>query len=276
MRVACLQMNSGPDVNANLKFIAEQTAIAADQGVRLLQLPENYAQMPARASEQVKEVASQGRIQDFLKQLASTHDIALVAGALPINDPDKLDQNPYARCLAIETDGSVKAQYDKLHLFNVDLPDGSHYRESDRFSEAEEAQNNLVVVDLSGVRLGLSICYDLRFPEQYRALVDRGAELISVPSAFTYDTGKVHWKTLLQARAVENLCFVFAAAQTGTHASGRQTWGHSMIIGPWGDILAQADESPGLIMADIDLKSLQQLRQRFPALTHRRLGLNQH
>ncbi len=271
LRIGCLQMCSGPDVDDNLKFIDQQLKLAAQKGVELVQLPENFAQMPLSAKNQVIEVDSTGAIQDFLRAAAKRYKLALIAGAIPIKEHAGSDANPVARCLLIDSNGGVVSRYDKIHLFNVQLPDGKHYRESDRFSPANSLAENLRVSEVAGVQLGLSICYDLRFPEMYRLLTEKGAELISVPSAFTYETGRAHWATLLKARAIENLCFVFAAAQTGEHASGRRTWGHSMIISPWGEVLAQADEEPGLIYADINLTELQQLRAQFPALNHRRI-----
>ncbi len=264
-------MCSGPDVDNNLNFIDQQLRLAVDKGVELVQLPENFAQMPLSAKTQVIEVDGAGAIQDFLRTAAKRHKLALIAGAIPIKEHADSDANPFARCLLIDRNGEVVSQYDKIHLFNVQLPDGKHYCESDRFSPAHSIAENLRVGEVAGVQLGLSICYDLRFPEMYRLLAEKGAELISVPSAFTYETGRAHWATLLKARAIENLSFVFAAAQTGEHASGRRTWGHSMIVSPWGEVLAQADEEPGLIYADINLTELQQLRAQFPALNHRRI-----
>ena len=240
VKIACLQMNSGPDVSDNLSFIEQHARLAASQGVKILQLPENYAQMPANAKQQVMEVDKQGEIQQFLSKLASSSGLSIIAGALPVRDTENSVQNPYARCLVFDQHGARIAHYDKIHLFNVQLPDGGEYRESDRFSPADFSSTSLVVSEIASVQVGLSICYDLRFPEQYRKMAEQGAQLLSVPSAFTYETGEAHWFTLLRARAIENLCYVFAAAQTGVHASGRRTWGHSLIIDPWGEVLAQA------------------------------------
>lgn len=281
MRVACLQMNSGPSVPENLAYIDTQLKAASQQGVDLIQLPENFAQMPKSANDQVVEVDGTGEIQHFLANAAAQYQITIVAGAMPIVDPasgsNTASAKPFARCLIYDHSGERLGHYDKIHLFNVQLPNGSHYRESDRFSPARQPSEALVVTEINArqhaksVQLGLSICYDLRFPEHYRRLMELGAQLVSVPSAFTYETGQLHWQTLLMARAVENLNFVFAAAQTGHHASGRRTWGHSMIVDPWGKILACAEDQPGLIFADISLTELAELRARFPALTHRRL-----
>lgn len=276
VRIACLQMNSSNDVQDNLAFIERELEQAKSLNIDLLQLPENFAQMPQTSAQQVIETMGQGQIQDFLCAQAKKNSINLIAGAMPILDNSKRDgasaDKPFARSLLISNKGEVQAVYDKIHLFNVTLPNGEGYREADRFAASMLQQNQLTTHSIAGLRLGLSICYDLRFPEQYRALAAQGLDLVSVPAAFTYETGKKHWQTLLQARAIENLCYVFAAAQTGEHANGRCTWGHSMIIDPWGEVLAQADDVPGLIYADIDLTKLQDLRQRFPALDHRRLN----
>jgi len=272
IRLACLQMNSGPDVAQNLEFIRQHAIQAATAKVDILQLPECFAQMPASAAQQIKEVHGVGEIQTFLKGLANELTLNIVAGALPIVASPDDPNHPYARCVVIDSSGQAIGHYDKIHLFDVALPDGSAYRESDRFSPAKPEGGTLKLVDIAGVQLGLTICYDLRFPELYRALTQRGAQLFAVPSAFTYDTGRAHWETLLRARAIENLSYVFAAAQTGEHASGRRTWGHSMIIDPWGEVLAQAGSEPGLIMADISLSKLEHQREHFPALQHRQIN----
>lgn len=270
LRIGCLQMNSGPDVAANLRFIDEHLKVAAAEGVSLLQLPENFAQMPESARTQVKEVAGAGEIQSFLRDAAARHKINIIAGALPVLEKAESDKKPFARCLVINERGEQAAHYDKVHLFNVTLPDGSSYREADRFSPALKADP--VVAEVAGIQVGLSICYDLRFPEFYRLQSLRGLDLISVPAAFTYASGKAHWNTLLRARAIENLSYVFAAAQCGEHAGGRRTWGHSVIFDPWGECLASAEHAPGLIFADFDRTTMQDQRQQFPALQHRRLG----
>jgi nitrilase len=159
-----------------------------------------------------------------------------------------------------------------MHLFDVYVSDTEAYRESDAFEPGDSGTDNIVCVDTPAGRIGLSVCYDLRFPELYRALVDKGAEILSVPSAFTATTGRAHWEFLLRARAVENQCYVAAPAQWGNHAGGRQTHGHSMIIDPWGRILASKDAGDGVVVADIDLELLADIRRRFPSLSHRRLG----
>jgi nitrilase len=274
IKIACLQMNSGAEVAANLTFINDQLRSAMRQGVEIVQLPENFAQMPKHASEQVVETPLKGKIQDFLIAKATEYQVTIIAGSLPVRVSPELEINPVARCVVVSSQGQLLANYDKIHLFDVDLPSGTSYRESDRYSSGATDKSNRVVVRLGAqtpIQVGLSICYDLRFPELYRELTLKGAELISVPSAFTFDTGKAHWETLLRARAIENQAYVFAAAQTGKHANGRMTWGHSMIIDPWGEILAQADDKPGLIMARVDPIEVQKLRKHFPTQSHRRL-----
>lgn len=270
-KIACLQMNSSPDVSENLDFVESQLVLAKAQNIDLVQLPENFAQMPASSKTQVIETEGSGQIQDFLSRAAAQHQITLIAGSVPIRVAEHINQNPYARSIVIDSAGHKCAHYDKIHLFDVQLASGMQYRESDRYAPGLTDEQNIVVTKVAGLRLGLSICYDLRFPELYRKQARLGVDLISVPSAFTYDTGQAHWQTLLCSRALENLSYVFAAAQTGEQANGRRSWGHSMIISPWGEILAAADEAPGLISAEIDLTELQELRARFPALDHQKL-----
>jgi len=286
-------MNSSSELARNLDYIDSQLALASDQNVSLIQLPENFAQMPIRRSEQHIEQPGKGVVQDFLVRKAAQYGISIIAGSVPIKVGDKA--KPFARTLFVEPENGMIARYDKIHLFDVDLPDKQSYKESasyaagevDAGKNTESTNSNLVVVKWSqpstalrpdSLRIGLSICYDLRFPELYRRLTDLGAQLVTVPSAFTYTTGKAHWRTLLRARAIENQVYIMAAAQVGVHDNGRETWGHSMIVDPWGKVVAELgpdgdDQSPltGLVIADIDVSELESIRTRFPALTHRRL-----
>lgn len=267
-RVAAIQMNSGADVTANLREAGRLMAQAAVQGAGLMVLPENFALMARNDEERVRagEVDGSGQIQDFLADKAQTLRTWIVGGTLPVvAGGDKV----YARCPVYDAQGRRVAVYDKIHLFDVSVnAAGESYQESARMQPGSRA----VVVDTPFGRLGLAVCYDLRFPELFRTLSAQGATLFAVPSAFTRSTGRLHWELLNRARAVENLAFVIAAAQTGRHANGRETWGHSMIVEPWGEILAERAEEPGFISASLDGEAQARLRQRFPALDHRRLG----
>jgi nitrilase len=264
-RAAVVQLNSGPDPQANLATIAELVAEAAAGGARLVVLPENCTAM-VRGDEArlaLAEPDGRGAVQQALAALAARHALWLVAGTLPIAAPDG---RAFASCLVFRPDGSRAARYDKVHLFDVEVPGGEVHRES----RATAPGRSAVVVETPAGVLGLSVCYDLRFPELYRALVERGATLLAVPAAFTAVTGAAHWEVLLRARAIEDQCYVLAAAQDGQHPGGRQTHGASMIIDPWGEVLACRAHGPGVLLADIDPARLVGLRQRFPVLEHRR------
>ncbi|MGA9853553.1 MAG: carbon-nitrogen hydrolase family protein [Gammaproteobacteria bacterium] len=267
-KIAAIQMNSAADVVTNLREAGKLMAKAAAQGANLMVLPENFALMARSDAERVAagELDGSGTIQDFLAEKALNLRVWIVGGTVPVlADEDKV----YARCAVYNANGERVAYYDKIHLFDVQVnAAGESYHESARTEPGRRA----VVVDTPFGKLGLSVCYDLRFPELYRELTAQGAELFSVPSAFTHTTGQVHWELLNRARAVENLAFVIAAAQTGRHANGRETWGHSMIVDPWGEVLAQRAAEPGVVMAVIDSEQQTRLRTRFPALQHRRLG----
>jgi deaminated glutathione amidase len=267
-RVAAIQMNSGADVTTNLREAGRLMAQAAAQGAQLIVLPENFALMARNDEERVRagEMDGSGQIQDFLADKAQTLRVWIVGGTVPVvADGEKV----YARCPVYDAQGKRVACYDKIHLFDVSVnAAGESYHESARMQPGDRA----VVVDTPFGRLGLAVCYDLRFPELFRILAAQGATLFAVPSAFTRSTGRVHWELLNRARAVENLAFVIAAAQTGRHANGRETWGHSLIVEPWGEILAERSEEPGIVTASLDTEAQARLRQRFPALEHRRLG----
>lgn len=268
IRAAVLQMNSANDVAANLAAVEAAAATAADAGVRLLVLPENFAFMGARARDKlaIAEAPGRGPIQDACAALAQRHGMWIVAGTIALAHPDEAHRI-IAASIVFDDTGVARARYDKAHLFDVQTPGGA-YRESATIAPGPA---RAVVCDGPGARGGLSVCYDLRFPELYRHQVAEGALWLSVPSAFTHATGRAHWATLLGARAIENQCFVLAPNQCGTHADGRATWGHSRIVGPWGDVLADCGSEPGLAMAELDLGAQAQLRRRFPALSHRRI-----
>ncbi len=267
-RVAAVQMNTGADVAANLALAGELIEKAAGDGCELAVLPENFALMAARARDKLQhgEVPGDGPIQSFLSETAARLGIWIVGGSIPLLSPD--ENRVFGACVTVDSDGRTQAIYRKIHLFDVHLSDsGESYRESYSMYPGEE----LVSVDTPAGRIGLTICYDLRFPELFRSLVDKGATLFTVPAAFTAVTGMAHWHVLLRARAIENLAYVIAPGQTGTHADGRATYGHSLIVDPWGKVLAEQPEGNGIAVADIDLETVTRLRKEFPALSNRRL-----
>lgn len=265
-RVAAIQMTSGAEVGANLREAEKLIARATRAGAQLIVLPENFACMPKAEADRLAVAEDDGRgpIQDFLATRARTEKVWIVGGTIPLRaGADKAR----AACLLYDDSGARVARYDKIHLFDVQLPNGEVYRES----RAIEAGDTLVVVDTPVGRLGLAVCYDLRFPELFRGLLDRGAELLALPAAFTAHTGRAHWEVLLRARAVENFFYVAASAQWGTHANGRHTHGDSMIVNPWGEVLDRLPQGTGYAIAEIDLDEQARLRQNLPALEHRRL-----
>lgn len=266
MRVAAIQMASGPSVAGNLHEVSRLIAQAADAGAKLVVLPENFALMPIRDSERfaAAELDGRGPLQDFLAQQARQHKLWLVGGTIPLRAavPDKIR----AACLVFDSSGIRVARYDKMHMFDVSLENGEQYRESRTF----EAGSSTTVIDTPFGRLGLAVCYDLRFPELFRRLLDDGAELFAVPSAFTALTGKAHWEILVRARAVENLAYVIAAAQGGYHLNGRETYGDSMIVNPWGEVLDRLARGSGVVIAELDRQRLTRARTSLPCIQHRR------
>ena len=271
MRVAAIQMNSGPDVGANLELAERLLCEAAAEGCGLVVLPENFALMPERGRDKAgyAEEPGGGPIQDFLARTASRQGLWIVAGSMPLVSPDIGNERVYGACPVYDDQGGVQALYRKIHLFDVDLVEkGESYRESSSMYPGED----VVAVDTPAGRVGLSICYDLRFPELYRHLVDRGATIFTVPAAFTATTGEAHWHTLLRARAIENLAYVIAPGQYGRHPDDRSTYGHSLICDPWGRILAEQAEGNCVVAADIDPALPARLRSEFPALSNRRLS----
>lgn len=262
-RVAVVQMVSSANVNDNLSQLNAFFMNACEDGAELLVLPENFAFMGANESDKlaIAEVAGHGEIQQTVSKLAERYGIWVIAGTIPIKSSS---DRVRASCLVFDARGVTAARYDKIHLFDVRVSDQESHQESATIERGE----HVVAVDTPVGRVGLSVCYDLRFPELYRALVLKGAELFTVPSAFTAVTGLAHWDILLRARAIENLCYVLAPNQGGQHASGRHTYGHSMIIEPWGKVLADKQQGAGVIVADIDLQRLRQLRKQFPCHDH--------
>ena len=263
-RLAAIQMTSGSAVDANLTHAGRLLAEAAAQGAKFAVLPENFAIMAASDAERLAagEAPGTGPIQDFLGDAAKRNDLWLVGGTIPLRSAGG---KVYAASLLYDNRGECVARYDKIHLFDVELGNGERYYESNGI----EAGKTPVVVDTPAGRLGLSVCYDVRFPELYRRLLDAGAEIVVVPSAFTAFTGQAHWETLVRARAIENLLFVVAAAQTGRHPNGRETHGDSMIVDPWGEVLARRREGEGVVVAECDLARLRAVRKRFPSVAHR-------
>ncbi|KPK71062.1 MAG: hypothetical protein AMJ84_06845 [Acidithiobacillales bacterium SM23_46] len=267
MRVAAIQMNSGADVTANLEQAGRFIAQAARAGARLVALPENFACMPAadHAIAAVAEEDGRGPIQEFLAAQARAHELWLIGGTAPLRGPsDKV----CASCLMFGPDGRLAARYDKMHLFDVDLTGGESYRESTQFA----AGDRVVVCETPFGRVGLAVCYDLRFPELFRAMLAGGVDLIALPSAFTAQTGRVHWEVLVRARAIENSAYVVAPDQCGRHASGRTTHGDSMVVSPWGEVLDRLPAGTGYAIAEIDSAELARVRERLPSLRHRRIN----
>lgn len=267
VRVAAIQMGSGPGVEANLSVASRLLAAAAVAGARLAVLPENFACMPNRDADrlEIAEEDGAGPIQDHLARNAAELGIWIVGGTIAIRCEG--DARPAAACLVFDDRGQRRARYDKIHLFDVSLPDRDEsYRESDTIRAGER----IVVLDSPLGRMGLAVCYDLRFPELFRRMLDGGTDVIVLPAAFTAHTGRAHWETLLRARAIENLCWMVAAAQQGRHPNGRETWGDSMVVDPWGTVVDRRRSGEGVVMADIDLGRQARIREQFPALGHRK------
>jgi len=266
-RLAAIQMASGPNVSANLVEAARLIALAVNAGARLVALPENFALMPMKETDRlaIAEPEGEGLLQEFLARQARTHQVWLVGGTIPLQA--QTEGKARATCLVYDDRGERVARYDKLHLFDVKIGETEHYQESNAIEAGEET----VVVDTPFGKLGLAVCYDLRFPELFRQLLDRGAEVFVIPSAFTAFTGKAHWETLVRARAIENLSYAVAPDQGGYHLSGRETHGDSMIVSPWGEILDRLARGSGVVSAECDLSRLRQVRTSLPSITHRRI-----
>lgn len=278
-RMAAIQMVSGGDVDENLAAAARLIGEAAAQGAELVLLPEVFAVLEGGPMHDHGEPEGEGRIQRFLSEQASSHRLLLVGGTIPLStrpgrqkgeaDYEVGEGRVRASSLVFDAEGRQVARYDKIHLFDASVADQqSRYAESRSYEAGEE----LVTVETGFGRLGLTVCYDLRFPELYRALFHEGADLVTVPSAFTRVTGEAHWESLLRARAIENQCYVLAAGQGGVHNAKRETWGHSMIIDPWGVVLAEVTEpGEGIAVAELDRERLAEVRQRMPIAEHVKL-----
>jgi len=266
LSVACLQLNSGSDMGANIRHIAEMVAQAAAGGATFIALPENCFLMeePGQGAQRVlHDMASHPGVEAALR-MAGQHGVWLLVGSVAIKIDDS--GKTVNRSLLFDDKGKLAAHYDKIHLFDVQLPGGEVYAESARFLPG----NKKVTAAIPSALLGLTICYDVRFPQLYRDLAQAGVSILMVPAAFTAVTGEAHWHVLLRARAIENGCFVIAPAQTGTHPGGRKTYGHSLVIDPWGQVLVDGGTQPGIVMAQLDLDMVAQVRSRIPSLTHDR------
>ncbi len=268
-QAAVIQMNSSQHVADNLTTARALLEQAAKRGAVLAALPENFAIMGANEHDKlaVAEEDDSGPIQSWLARTARELKLWIIGGTIPIRAQEA--GKVAAACVVVDAQGQRAARYDKIHLFDVDIPGKD---ESYRESATIAAGQHPAIVDTPVGRVGLAVCYDVRFPELFRYLSSQGAELLSVPAAFTVPTGQAHWDVLLRARAIENLCYVLAPAQVGTHASGRQTYGNSLIVEPWGEVVARvATATPGVACAQIDLDRLREMRTSFPALSNRRL-----
>ena len=266
MRVAAIQMTSGDDIAANIAALEPLLQSAVAQGVQLVATPENtfYMRREGTAAMTDGPMDTHAGIV-YAKAAAKAHGIWLLIGSIRAREAGM--DKPFNRSVLIAPSGEIAANYDKIHLFDVTLPSGQSYRES---SQAQ-AGSTPVIADVAGLTIGMSICYDLRFPHLYRTLALQGAQLLAVPSAFTRPTGEAHWHTLLKARAIENACYVLAPAQCGSHPGGRETYGHSLIIDPWGEVVGQADrDTPSVITALIDPARVAAVRAQIPVLMHHR------
>lgn len=263
--VACVQVNAGREIGPNVETAASLARDAKAKGASLVLMPENVSMMEwgreaifGKAMPEAEHTAL-AAFRDLARELR----VWLHCGSLAVKVGGGMVAN---RSYVLRPDGDIAARYDKIHMFNVDLGNGEVYRESSTFAPGDRAE----VVDTPWGGLGLSICYDLRFPHLYRALAHGGASFLAIPAAFTKVTGQAHWHILLRARAIETGCYVFAPAQTGEHARGRQTFGHALIIDPWGEVLADAGEEPGIVLAEVDPAKVEEVRRKIPALKHDR------
>jgi len=268
-KISAIQMSSGPNIQANLDEAAKLIEQASSQGAELLVLPENFSQMATSDKERVSnaEVAGKGLVQNFLSMQASKNKCWIVGGTIPIQSEEA--GKAYSSSLVFNDKGEQVARYDKIHMFDVLIEENNEtYNESATTTAGEE----IVVIDTPFGRLGLSVCYDLRFPELYRTMIDEGMEICALPAAFTAFTGQSHWEPLIRARAIENQCYMVAAAQGGYHVNNRQTFGHSMIVNPWGNILGSVGTGPGVVITEMERKVLESTRKNFQVLSHRRLN----
>lgn len=267
-RVAAIQMASGPNVSANLTEAERWINQAVEAGAELIVLPENFAIIGIKEEDKlnVKEQEGSGHIQDFLKAQAEKNKVWIVGGTIPLVASD--NHRIRSACLVYNDKGEQVARYDKIHLFDVQVPNTDEtYNESETIEPGAET----VVVDTPFGKLGLAVCYDLRFPELFRRMADDGVEIIALPAAFTAITGAAHWESLVRARAIENLSYLIASAQGGYHVNGRETYGDSMVVDPWGNVLDRLSRGSGFVIAEIDRNKVINTRKNFPALQHRKI-----
>ncbi len=267
MRVALLQMTTGIDPAANLATIAQAMRDAKSGGADMLFTPEMSGYLDRDKGRAAIHVVAEEDdvVLAGVRAVAAELGLWTAIGSLAVRDP-AAPGKARNRAYLIDDGGAIRARYDKMHLFDVDLPTGESWRESNSYVAGEGA----VLADTPWAPVGLSICYDLRFPDLFRTLSDAGASILSIPAAFTVPTGEAHWHVLMRARAIEAGCFVIAAAQTGTHEDGRQTYGHSLVVDPWGEVLLDMGQAPGLSIVDIHLDRVASVRARIPVLDHRR------
>lgn len=270
-KIAAVQMCSSHVVAENLKTAEHLICEAAKNNAKLIVLPEMFAIMGIHPSDKVivKEKFGDGKIQSFLSAQSKKNNVWIVGGTIPIQCNN--DKKVKAASLVFDDKGNCIARYDKIHLFDVNISEKEVYKESD----TTEPGNHLVVIDTPFGKLGLGVCYDLRFPELFRCLFNRGAEIIALPSAFTVPTGEAHWELLSRSRAIENFCYLIGACQGGAHSSGRKTYGNSIIIEPWGNIAAKKDGvDTGIIYTNIDIKKVHEARKSIPIENHQRIFLD--
>ena len=268
-KIACIQLASGPNVEANLIEISKYIAKSKELGANILVLPENFAMIAEKDSMylDIKEKLGDGRIQNFISNEAKKNDIWIVAGTIPIQSSS--DSKVFSTCIVYNNQGEMISSYKKIHLFDVNIIESNEvYKESDTFTPGDL----VVTINTPFCKIGLAICYDLRFPELFRKLSNDNIDMICMPAAFTKVTGKAHWEHLIKARAIENLVYFAASAQGGYHVSGRETYGNSIIVNPWGETLSISKNKSGVIISTIDLKALKLLRKNFPCLEHKKIN----
>jgi len=268
LKIAAIQMVSTTRFDDNLEMAKSLIVEASKQGASLVVLPEYFALMGLRESDKFEYVEkhNSGSMQSMLKELTKQLNIWIVAGTHPIESDDV--KRPYGRCYVFNNSGEVVTWYDKIHLFDVNIDDQKkNYCES-KYSMPGDA---VVSFESPWGKIGLAVCYDLRFPELFRRLLEMDCKIFLLPAAFTFKTGEAHWEILIKARAVENLCYFVTSAQGGLHENGRETWGHSMIVSPWGTVLAELSSGSGYILSDIDLQEQSKIRKEFPVLSHKKL-----
>lgn len=267
-RIGLIQMTSSSDVNENLTYIEQQTTLLAKQGAKWVVTPENAVVFGNKEDyHNSAEELGDGPVQERISRLAVEQQVWILIGSMPILRTSAETQGVTTTSVLFNPQGQIVAHYDKLHMFDVDVADGhKRYRESETFTPG----NDIVVAETPFAKLGLSICYDVRFPNLYAELRRLGAQILLVPAAFTAVTGKAHWDVLLRARAIENQCWVIAVGQGGHHACGRETWGHSMVISPWGEIIVSLGQDAASLVVDIELEQIESVRAAMPISAHTR------